>query len=285
MTRLRMQSAFVFCGGRGGIQGFFFSCSQCVPIIFTRGSHPVPQGLPKFPICSQQHFNFIPHKAAFPYTQTEKLGSTFDSISWLGVQRDVSIGECPMFQNIGDGSINLAPSKSILPFVLARHYLLQFLEPLIRMVHHGIDKDRRQLIDRVHTFRPPPWASLVRHLGHLTINPNFTLLHSNCRAHRTLLLTLLSLPIGPLRPTLVLLAQLFSAYLGWRVFTNFAQFAAVSPTSIRQHNGWELFSSCSSCHSGTFCVAASSPPHDGHCIRCGPRTRLLCRRSQQPHHR
>jgi hypothetical protein len=214
MTRLRMQSAFLFWGGRGGIQGFFFSCSQSVPIIFTQGSHPVPKGLPKFPICSQQHLNFIPHKAAFPCTQTEKLGSTFDSISRLGVQRDVSIGEYPMFQNIGDGSINVAPSKSILPFVSARHYLLRFLEPLIRMVHHGIDKDRRQLIDRVHTFRPPPWASLVRHLGHLTINPNRTLLHSNCRAHRTLLLTLLSLPIGPLRPTLVLLAQLFSAYLG-----------------------------------------------------------------------
>ncbi len=286
----KAQDAVSFCilGWDGGIQGFFFSCSQCVPIIFTRGSHPVPKGLPKFPTCSQQHLNSIPHKPAFPCTQTEKLGSTFDSISRLGVQRDVSIGECPMFQNIGDGSINLAPSKSILPFVSACHYLLQFIEPLIRMVHHGIDKDRRQLIDRVHTFRPPPLASLVRHLGHLTINPSSALLHSNCRAHRTLLLTLLSLlslPIRPLRPTLVLLAQLFSAYLGSRVFTNFAQFAAVSPTSIRQHNGWEIFSSCSSCHSGTFCVAASSPPHDGHCIRCGPRTRLLCRRSQEPHHR
>ncbi len=188
-----------------------------------------------------------------------------------------------MFQKIGDRSNNLTPSKNNLPSVSVCHYLLQFLESLIRMVHHGIDKDSRQLIERVHTF--PPLASLVRHLGHLAINPNCSLLHSNCRAHLTLLLTLLSLPIRPLRPTLVLLAQLFSADLGSRIFTNFGQFAAVSQTSIRQHNGRELFSSCSSCHSGTFCVAASSPPHDGHCIRCGPRTRLLCRRSQQPHHR
>jgi quercetin dioxygenase-like cupin family protein len=38
-----------------------------------------------------------------------------------------------------------------------------------------------------------------------------------------------------------LLAQLFSAYLGSRIFTNFAQFAAVSPTSIRQHVTVALF--------------------------------------------
>jgi hypothetical protein len=150
-------------GWEGGIQGFFFSCSQCVP-----------KSLPKFPICSQQHLDFIPHKVAFPCTQTEKLGSAFDSIPRLGSQRDVSIGECAMFQKIGDGSINLVPSKNILPFVSVCHYLLQFLEPLIRMVYHGIDKDSRQLVERVHTFRPPPLASLVRHLGHLTINANCT---------------------------------------------------------------------------------------------------------------
>ncbi len=126
--------------GGGGIQGFFFSCSQCGPIIFTRVSHPVPKVLAKFLICSQQHLKFIAHKVAFPCTQTEKLGSTFDSTLLLGVQRDVSIGECPTFQKIGDGSINLAPSKKYLSFVSVRHYLLQFLEPLIRMVHHGIDK-------------------------------------------------------------------------------------------------------------------------------------------------
>jgi hypothetical protein len=140
ITRLRMHSASVFWGGRGVSRDFFPSCSQCVPTIFTRVSHPVAKGLAKFPICSQQHLNFIPHKVAFPCTQTEKLGSTFDSILPLGVQRDVSIGECPTFQKIGDGSINLAPSKKYLSFVSVRHYLLQFLEPLIRMVHHGIDK-------------------------------------------------------------------------------------------------------------------------------------------------
>ncbi len=101
----------------------------------------------------------------------------------------------PTFQKIGDGSINLAPSKKHLSFVSVCHYLLQFLEPLIRMVHHGIHKNSRQLTECVYTFQPPPLASLIRHLGHLTINPNCTLLHSNCRAHRTLLLTLLSLPI------------------------------------------------------------------------------------------
>ncbi len=196
--------------GGGGSRDIFFSCSQCVPIIFTRGSHPVPKGLAKFPICSQQHLNFIPHKVAFPCTQTEKLGSTFDSILRLGVQRDVSIGECPTFQKIGDGSINLVPSKNNLSFVSVRHYLLQFLEPLIRMVHHGIDKNSRQLIECVHTFQPPPLASLVRHLGHLTIK--CTLLHSNCRAHRALLVTLLSLAYQtPSSYTLVLLAQLLSA--------------------------------------------------------------------------
>ncbi len=130
---------------------------------------PASQRGPKFPFCSQQHLNFIPHKVVFPCTETEKLGSTFDSLWRLGVQRDVSIGECPMFQNIGDGSINLAPSKKYLSFVSVCHYLLQFLEPLIRMVHHGIDKNGRQLIERVHTFQPPPLASLVRHVGHRTI--------------------------------------------------------------------------------------------------------------------
>ncbi len=262
--------------GGGGSRDIFFSCSQCVPIIFARGSHPVPKGLAKFPTAPQ----FYPTQSCIP---TEKLGSTFDSILRLGVQRDVSIGECPTFQKIGDGSINLVPSKNNLSFVSVCHYLLQFLEPLIRMVHHGIDKNSRQLIECVHTFQPPPLASLVRHLGHLTIK--CTLLHSNCRAHRTLLLTLLSLPIRRPRPTLVLLARVFSAYLGSRIFTNFAQLAAVSPTSIHQHNGWELFSSRSSRHSGTVCVAASSPAADGHCIRCGPRTRLLRRRYEQLHHR
>jgi len=111
MTRLRMHSAFVFWGGRGGSRDFF----PLVPNVFPSYSHEVPKGLAKFPICSQQHLNFIPHKVAFPCTQTEKLGSTFDSILRLGVQRDVSTGECPTFQKIGDGSINLALPKEICP--------------------------------------------------------------------------------------------------------------------------------------------------------------------------
>jgi hypothetical protein len=136
MTRLTMHSAFVFWGGRAGSRDFF----PLVTNVFASYSHEVPKGLAKFPICPQQHLNFISHKVAFPCTQTEKLGSTFDSILRLGVQRDVSTGECPTFQKIGDGSINLAPSKRNLSFVSVCHYLLQFLEPLIRILHHGIDK-------------------------------------------------------------------------------------------------------------------------------------------------
>jgi hypothetical protein len=159
-------SQLLYFGVGGGHRGIYFSCSQCVTIIFTRGSHPAPKGLAEFPICSQQHLNFIPHKVAFPCTQTEKLGSKFDSILRLRVQRNVSTGECPTFQKIGDGSINLAPSKRNLSFVSICHYLLQFLEPLIRILHHGIDKNSRQLIECVHfstsTFGipcTPPWPS------------------------------------------------------------------------------------------------------------------------------
>ncbi len=39
------------------------------------------------------------------------IGSTFVSILQLAVQRGASIGECPMSQKIGDGPINMAPSK------------------------------------------------------------------------------------------------------------------------------------------------------------------------------
>jgi hypothetical protein len=161
MTRLRTHTAFVFWGGRGGIQ----KKNSLVPNVFPSYSHEVPAPFPKGSPSSQ----FVPnststlsHTKLHSHVQTEKLESIFDSISRLGVRRDVSIGECPMFQKIGDRSINLAPSKLFLPFVSVCHYLLQFLEPLIRMVHHGIDKDSRQLIERVHTFPPPPLASLVR---------------------------------------------------------------------------------------------------------------------------
>jgi hypothetical protein len=168
MTRLRMHSAFVFWGGKVGSRDF----SPLVPNVFPSYSHQVPTRFPKdpkvpslFPTAPQ----FYPTQSCIPMYTNWKVGVTFDSIWWLGVQRDVSIGECPMFQNIGDGSINLAPSKKYLSLVSVCHYLLQFLEPLIRMVHHGIDKNSRHFIEPVHTFQPPPLASLVRHLGHLTI--------------------------------------------------------------------------------------------------------------------
>ncbi len=154
------------------------------------------------------------------------------------------------------------------------------------MVHHGIDKDSRQLIERVHTFPPPPLASLVRppwpshYKSKLDTPPPFQLQSSPDSSSYTAFLAYQT----PSSYTSVAGSIVF-CLPGLKNIHQLAQFAAVSPTSIRQHNGRELFSSCPSCHSGTFCVAASSPPHDGHCIRCGPRTRLLCRRSQQPHHR
>ncbi len=119
----------LYFGVGGGIRGFFSSCSQCVPIIFTRGFQRARQ---------------VPN--LFP--------------------RDVSTGECPTFETIGDGSINLAPSKRNLSFVSVCHYLLQFLEPLIRILHHGIDKNSRQWIECVHFSTStvgipctPPWPS------------------------------------------------------------------------------------------------------------------------------
>jgi hypothetical protein len=91
-------------------------------------------------------------------------------------------------------------------------YLLQFLERWSERSITGLTNNTRQLIERVHTFQPPPLASLVRQLGHLTINPNCTPFPFQLQstpdsssyiaflAYRT-----------PSSYTLVLLAQLLSA--------------------------------------------------------------------------
>jgi hypothetical protein len=55
----------------GGVPGI---CISLVPNVFPSYSHDVPT---RFPICSQQHLDFLPHglpKLALPCIQTGKVG-------------------------------------------------------------------------------------------------------------------------------------------------------------------------------------------------------------------
>jgi hypothetical protein len=120
MRRLSLPSwgvqMFFFLEGAG--LGFFFvfpSYSQCVP-------HYIPMRFSKgSPSCSSQWFpnstSVLSH-AVCPKFNSQvyqlrrwAIEAPFVSILWLGVQRGASIGECPIFQKIDDGSINMAPSN------------------------------------------------------------------------------------------------------------------------------------------------------------------------------
>jgi hypothetical protein len=122
--------------GRGCSRDLFFSCSQCVRIIFTWGSHQVPNLFPKAP---RLYPTWLAQTSTPMYTNWKggPYGSTFVSILWLRVQRDVSIGECPMLVK---NWWCLGAKKASSQQFSVSNCLLQFLEPLIRMVHHWIDK-------------------------------------------------------------------------------------------------------------------------------------------------
>ncbi len=132
-----MRVPVIFFVGSGGMIFFCFlplfpSCSLCVPITTNtskksrkvyclKNSKTYPKG---FQVVPPQTFTIAPH--FFPkwlvcpkfISHVYKLkrwatGSTSVSIFRLAVQSGASIGECPMFQKNGDGSLRKKNRKSV----------------------------------------------------------------------------------------------------------------------------------------------------------------------------
>ncbi len=132
----------------------------------------------KYPFYLAHHVCYSSHvKRVTLGPTTIKLGNQFRVFGCCDLLENAFRNPLPRIARSHDSegmNLKMLRNKASSQQSSVGNYLLQFLEPLIRTVHHGIDK-RHQTIDGTCTdFQAPPLASLVRQLGHLTINPNCT---------------------------------------------------------------------------------------------------------------